>query len=66
MKLNELTRSMEIWTSNEEQQLLAGITEPMPLAAFDERQKTVIESLVRKNLLITVDGKETTYIYPNR
>jgi hypothetical protein len=65
MKLNELTKSLNIWTSNEEQQLLNSINEPLPLAAFSEREKTIIESLVRKSLLIIVNGQESTYIYPN-
>lgn len=45
--------------------MLARITEPKMLEGFEERDRTIIESLVRKNLLIKVKGKHATYVYPN-
>lgn len=65
MNLNEFTRGIEIWRSNEERELLEKIKELTPLSTFEEREKTIIESLVRKNLLIKVKSKENTYVYPN-
>ena len=32
---------------------------------FEEREKTIIEGLVRKSLLIKIKNKENTYVYPN-
>lgn len=65
MKLNELSRNLNIWTSNEEKQLMSEICEPVPLDTFTERDQTIIESLIRKNLLIKVKGQHTVYVYPN-
>ena len=65
MRLNELIRSYNVWVSNEERELFDKITEPTLYESFNERQKTIIESLVRKSLLIKVNGKHSTYIYPN-
>lgn len=65
MNLSEFTRGIEIWRSNEESEVLSKIKEPIPIAAFDEREKTIIESLIRKSLLIKVQGKDSTYVYPN-
>lgn len=65
MKLNELSRNLNIWTSNEERKLMSEILEPRPLDTFTERDQTIIETLVRKNLLIKVKGQHTVYVYPN-
>ena len=65
MKLNEFTRDLSIWTSNEEQHLLTKINEPIMLNSFEEREQTIIESLIRKNLLIKVQGHHAVYVYPN-
>lgn len=66
MKINELTRSLNVWTSNAEKHVLESIDAPILLNTFDEREKTVIEQLVRKNLLIIVNSKGSSYVYPNR
>jgi hypothetical protein len=65
MKLNELTRNIEIWRSREEQEVLDTISEPRPLATFKEREQAIIEGLIRKSLLIKVQGKHSSYVYPN-
>lgn len=65
MKLNEFTRGVNVWTSNEEQDLLSKIHEPIMIEAFKEREQTIIESLIRKNLLIKVQGHHAVYVYPN-
>lgn len=65
MKLNELVRNISVWVSNEEQCLLDNILEPRSLDTFTDRDKTIIESLTRKSLLIIVQGKNSTYVYPN-
>ena len=64
MKICDLPQP-NIWRSNEEDCMLARITEPKMLEGFEERDRTIIESLVRKNLLIKVKGKHATYVYPN-
>jgi len=65
MKINEFVRKIDVWTSKEEQELLETITEPSILAGFNEREQSIIESLIRKSLLIKVQGKHSSYVYPN-
>ncbi len=65
MKLNELTRSLNVWTSNEEQEVLKKILGPTVVKSLEEREQTIIEGLIRKNLLIKVQGQHAVYVYPN-
>ena len=65
MKLNELVKRLNTWTSLEEQAVLRDWSEPKLLAGFTEREQAIIETLVRKSLVIKVQGKYGTYVYPN-
>lgn len=65
MKVNEFVRHVEVWMNQEERSLLENITEPRVLTSFDEREQAIIESLIRKSLLIKVQGKHSSYVYPN-
>ncbi len=65
MKINEFTKSIKVWTNKEESELLETITEPRTVNSFNERERTIIESLIRKSLLIKVQGKQSSYVYPN-
>lgn len=65
MKLNELTRSIPIWVSNEERSLFESIKNLQVLESFDERERVIIESLIRKNLLIKIESRDVIYVYPN-
>ena len=65
MNLNEFTRGIKIWRSREEQEVLVKVKDLTPISAFEEREKTIIEGLVRKSLLIKIKSKENTYVYPN-
>lgn len=57
MKINELVRSFEIWTSNEERALLSRLLQPTLLSTLAERDKVVAENLIRKSLLIKIGNK---------
>jgi hypothetical protein len=65
MRVNEFVRQVDVWTNQEEQNLLEGITEPRVLTSFNEREQSIIDSLIRKSLLIKVQGKHSSYVYPN-
>ena len=65
MKVNEFVRKLDVWTSQEEKSLLENITEPRIVASFNEIEQAIIESLIRKSLLIKVQGKHSSYVYPN-
>ena len=51
MKINELLGSFEIYSTNEEDQLLAKLKNLTPLHSFPERQRFVIENLIKKSLV---------------
>jgi len=54
MKINELVRSFEIFTTNEERALLQKLTKPTLLSILPEREQHVAENLIRKSLLIKI------------
>ena len=51
MKINELLGSFEIFSTNEEDKLLAKLETLTPLQSFPERQRFVIENLIKKSLV---------------
>ena len=57
MKINELVRSFEIWTTNEERALLSRLLQPTLLSTLAERDKVVAENLIRKSLLVKIGDK---------
>jgi hypothetical protein len=65
MKLNELVRSLDTWTSNEERAVLQRIDGLQPVSMFDDREIQIIEGLIRKSLVVRVENKGNTFIYPN-
>jgi hypothetical protein len=66
MKINEFVRSLDTWCTNEELELLEKLTEPRLINSFEEREKFVLENLIRKSLVIKVNGNESVYVYPNK
>jgi hypothetical protein len=54
MKINELIKEFEVYTSNEEKRVLEQLTYVRPLSSFSERDQFTIESLIRKSLVIKV------------
>lgn len=64
MKLNELVKSFEIYTSNEEKAVLKRLQHPQPLSNFSEHDKFVIEGLIRKSLVIKI-GQDNPRVIAN-
>jgi hypothetical protein len=55
MKVNELINSFQIYTTNEEQELLGNIsTTPHPMSSYSEREQVIINSMIRKSLVSKV------------
>ena len=54
MKINELIKDFEVYTSNEEKRMLEQLTHARPLHSFSERDQFTIESLIRKSLVIKI------------
>ena len=54
MKLNELLTQFTIAMNNEEAKLLKSLKGVMPLESFDERERFILEGLIRKRLVSKV------------
>lgn len=54
MKINELIKEFDVYTSNEEKRVLEQLKHVRPLNSFNERDQFTIESLIRKSLVIKV------------
>ena len=57
MKLNELVKGFEIYTTNEEKSLLDKLEKPCYIEFFTEREQIVLDNLVRKSLVSKVNYK---------
>lgn len=65
MKINELIKTFEIYTSNEEREVLERIDRPMQLASFNEREQFVIKNLTHKSLVVKINNNGFTYVVRN-
>lgn len=54
MKVSELLGHFSIWASNEEQELLNKLKEPVRLSSLSEHDQTRIQPLIRKSLVIKI------------
>jgi hypothetical protein len=54
MKLNEILKTFEIYTNNEEKDILKRLDYPQFLNSFSERDQFTIEGLIRKSLVIKI------------
>jgi hypothetical protein len=54
MKLNEVIKTFEIYTSSEEQEMLSKLDNVRLLSSFSEREQFTIEGLIRKSLVIKI------------
>ena len=54
MKINELVNTFDIFTTNEEKQVLLQLKHPSVLSSFTEHEQFVIEGLIRKSLVIKI------------
>ena len=61
MKINELIENFEIFLTNEEKELLGKLEEVRPIEFYSERERFVIENLVRKSV-ITKIARNNTYM----
>jgi hypothetical protein len=64
MKVKDLS-SIPVWTSLEEDILLNFVKDSILLNSLTDRQKTVAENLIRKNLLARVESGELVYVCKN-
>jgi hypothetical protein len=64
MKLNELIDSFEIWTTNEEKELLKKLSKPIKLRNLNEHDQFRVQTLIRKSL-VTKIGSEDPFVVSN-
>jgi hypothetical protein len=62
MKLNEILKTFEIYTSNEEKAMLERLNYPQKLSSFSERDQFTIEGMIRKSLVIKIGDKDPKVI----
>jgi len=65
MKMNELIKSFTIQVTNEESAILDKLEKTTPLSLFTEREKFVIENLVRKSMVSKVALNSQTVVVRN-
>jgi hypothetical protein len=64
MKINELIDSFEVWTTNEERELLKKLDKPVKLSALSEQDQFKVQGLIRKSLVTKV-GQDNPSVVAN-
>lgn len=64
MKINELLGDFEIWTTNEEKELLKKFDQPVKVSALSEHDQFRVQAMIRKSLLTKI-GHEDPMVVAN-
>ena len=62
MNINELISGFEIYTTNEEREVLDRLTRPIKLAALNERERVIVENMIRKSLVIKIGHTDPSVV----
>lgn len=62
MKINELISDFEIWTTNEEAELLKKLSSPVKLSQLSEQEQFKVEAMIRKSLVTKVGMTDPTVV----
>ena len=54
MKVNELIADFEIWTTNEERELLEKLKNPIKLHQLSETEQFRVQAMIRKSLVTKI------------
>lgn len=65
MKIDEVLKQFEIYTTNEERALLKKIDQVMPIESFTAHEQVVIENLIRKSLVSKVKQQHSYMVTKN-
>jgi hypothetical protein len=65
MRINNLIDSFEIYTTNEEQEVLQRIDNRTDYQSYTERDQVLIENLVRKSLVSKVNLNDQCWVIKN-
>jgi hypothetical protein len=64
MKINEILSDFQIWTTNEERELLKKLATPIKLSGLTEHEQFKIQALIRKSL-VTKSGMKDPIVVAN-
>lgn len=64
MKINELLGEFEIWTTNEEAELLKKLKSPVRLSTLSEQDQFKVQAMIRKSL-VTKIGMQNPSVVAN-
>jgi len=62
MKINELISSFEIWTTNEEAELLKKLQKPTKISQLDEHDQFRVQAMIRKSLLTKIGHNDPSVV----
>ena len=65
MKINELIKEFNIYTTNEEKAILESMDSVMPLTSYTERERFLINNLIRKSLVSKIRHNNTIMVARN-
>jgi hypothetical protein len=65
MKISEVLKQFEIFVSNEEKVILNKLETLLPIDSYNDRERFVIENLVRKSLVSKVKHNNTYMVVKN-
>ena len=62
MKINELIQEFEIWTTNEEREILKKLKNPVKLSGLTEHDQFKVQAMIRKSLITKIGHKDPTVV----
>ena len=62
MNINELISGFEIYTTNEEREVLDRLIRPIKLTALNERERVIVENMIRKSLVIKIGHTDPSVV----
>lgn len=62
MKINELISEFEIWTTNEEHELLKKLRSPVKLSSLNEQEQFKVQAMIRKSLVTKIGHKDPSVV----
>lgn len=65
MKINELITNFTIQMSNEECAVYEKVNGIVPIAQFSEREKFILENLIRKSMITKISKATGTWVVKN-
>jgi hypothetical protein len=62
MKINDLISDFEIWTTNEERDILKKLNRPVRLSQLSEHEQFKIAAMIRKSLVTKIGFNDPTVV----